>query len=88
MLTQTDLWSELNEAERCLSTMVDEGMPSARDLWEKFQALRRRLHHAAPAGKVEVVQRLRAMRDECSAELKQFRPAVERALRIAERVDA
>jgi hypothetical protein len=88
MLTRTDLSSHLNEAEQSLHRMVDEGVPSAKDLWEKLRTLRRRLHDDPPARQTEVVQRLRAMRDECSAELKQLRPAVERALRIAAHVKA
>ena len=67
--------------------MIAEGAPWARHLSWKFSALHRRLHHDPPAGKSETLQRLRAMRDDCGAELWQFRPAVEKALTIAEQRD-
>ncbi|NIM48812.1 MAG: hypothetical protein GTO22_06060 [Gemmatimonadales bacterium] len=51
------------------------------ELWSE---LHRRLGDDPPARRTEVVQRLKVMRDECTAELRQFRPAVERALTIAE----
>jgi hypothetical protein len=45
------------------------------------------LYYEPPAGRGETIQRLEAMRDECWAELEQFRPAVEKALVVAEQHD-
>ncbi|NIM48340.1 MAG: hypothetical protein GTO22_03625 [Gemmatimonadales bacterium] len=84
MLAQHEVWSELSKAEEKLRSVIAEGMPSGRHLWRKFSALHRRLYRDPPAGRDETVQRLRAMRDECWADLEQFRPAVEKALEIAE----
>lgn len=64
--------------------MVAEGSPSAKHLQAKFGALHRRLYAEPPAGPSETIQRLTAMRDECRAELASVRPAVERALEVAE----
>ena len=87
MLTQHEVWSELREAEEQLRSVIAEGTPSGRHLWRKFSALHRRLRSDSPAGRSETVERLRAMRDECWAELEQFRPAVEKALAVAEQRD-
>jgi hypothetical protein len=84
MLTQRDVWRELREAEEKLHSLVAEGAPSGRHLWQKFSALHRRLYHDPPAGRSETVERLKAMRDECWADLEQFRPAIEKALAKAE----
>ena len=84
MLAQNEVWIELGEAASTLRSMAAEGRPSAPDLWRKFGALHRRLRHQPPAGKRETVQRLTAIRDQCAGEFEQFRPAVEKALRIAE----
>ncbi len=84
MLAQHEVWSELREAEEQLRSVIAEGTPSGRNLWRKFSALHRRLYGDPPAGRDETVQRLSAMRDECWAELEQFRPAVEKALVVAE----
>jgi hypothetical protein len=59
--------------------------PSVPPLREKLGALHRRLARDPPPGNRETVRRLMAIRDDCVAELARFRPAVERALRIAER---
>ncbi|NIM50010.1 MAG: hypothetical protein GTN78_22545 [Gemmatimonadales bacterium] len=87
MWAQYEVWNALREAEDKLHSLGGKA-PSSRHLWEKFSALHRRLHHDPPAGKSETMERLRAMRDECWAELAQFRTAVEEALTIAERRDA
>ena len=87
MWAQHEVWGELREAEKKLRNVIAEGAPSGRHLWRKFKALDRRLHSDPPAGKSETVERLRAMRDECWADLKQFRPAVEKALATAEQRD-
>ncbi len=87
MSAQSEVWSELREAEAKLRSIIAEGTPSGRHLWRKFSALRRRLHHDPPAGKSETVERLIAIRDECGGELEQFRPAVEKALTIADQRD-
>jgi hypothetical protein len=84
MLAQHEVWSELREAEEQLRSLIAEGTPSGRYLWRKFSALHRRLYYEPPAGRDETIQRLRAMRDECGAELEPFRPAVEKALVVAE----
>ncbi len=86
-LAQNEVWSELREAEAKLRSMAAEGTPSAPDLWRKFGALHRRLRHEPPAGKSETVQRLKAIRDQCAGEFEQFRPAVEKALTIADQRD-
>jgi hypothetical protein len=67
--------------------MIGPGTPSARHLWRKFSALRRRLSCDPPAGQDETVERLRAIHDECSGELVRFRPAVTRALIVAEQLE-
>ncbi len=87
MLMQQEVWSALREAEEKLRGLIAEGTPAGRHLWRKFRALDRRLHHDPPAGKSETVERLRAIRDQCGGELQQFRPAVEKALTIAEQRD-
>ena len=84
MLTQVEVWSELREADEQLRHLIAEGTPTGKHLWHKFSVLHRRLRHDPPAGRSETVERLRAMRDECWAELEQFRPAVEKALAVAE----
>ncbi len=88
MLAQYEVWSELRGPEDELRSVIAEGVPSGRHLWRKFCALHRRLYRDPPAGRDETVQRLRAMRDECSADLEQFRPAVEKALVVAEQREA
>ena len=84
MLTQHEVWVELREADRQLQHLIAEGTPTGKHLWHKFSVLHRRLQHDPPAGRSETMERLRAMRDECWAELGQFRPAVEKALVVAE----
>jgi hypothetical protein len=59
--------------------------PSVPPLRDKLSALHRRLARDPPAGKDETVLRLMAIRDDCMGDLARFRPAIERALRIAER---
>ena len=86
MLAPPEVWNELREADERLRSMAEE-RPSARPLRLKFSALHRRLYYEPPAGRYETIQRLRAMRDECWAELKPFRPAVEKALVVAEQHD-
>jgi hypothetical protein len=87
VLAQHEVWGELREAEEQLRSVIAEGTPSGRHLWWKFSALHRRLYYEPPAGRDETIQRLRAMRDECWAELEPFRPAVEKALVVAEQHD-
>ena len=87
VLVQHEVWSELRGAEEQLRSVIAEGTPSGRHLWRKFRALHGRLYRDPPAGRDETVERLRAMRDECWAELEQFRPAVEKALAVAEQSD-
>jgi hypothetical protein len=87
MLPQEAAWNTLRDAEQTLRAMIGPGTPSARHLWRKFSALRRRLSCDPPAGKDETVERLRAIHDECSGELTRFRPAVRRALNIAEQLE-
>ncbi len=84
MLAQNEVWIELGEAASKLQSMAAEGTPSAPHLLGKFGALHRRLRHDPPAGKSETMERLKAIRDECAGEFEQFRPAVEKALTIAE----
>jgi hypothetical protein len=86
MLVPRAVWNELGEADDRLRSMAEE-RPSAKPLQWKFSALHRRLYYEPPAGRDETIQRLRAMRDECWAELEPFRPAVERALVVAEQYD-
>ncbi len=81
-----EVWNELREADDRLCSMAEE-RPSAKHLRLKFSALHRRLYYVPPAGRDETIQRLRAMRDECWAELKPLRPAVEKALVVAEQHD-
>ncbi len=81
-----EVWNELREADERLCSMAEEG-PFAKHLRLKFSALQRRLYYEPPAGRSETIQRLRAMRDECWAELEPFRPAVEKALVVAEQRD-
>ncbi len=81
-----EVWNELREADDRLWCMAEE-RPSAKHLRLKFSALRRRLYYVPPAGRGETIQRLRAMRDVCWAELEPFRPAVEKALVVAEQHD-
>jgi hypothetical protein len=50
-------------------------------------ALRAMIGPDPPAGKDETVERLRAIHDECSGDLVRFRPAVTRALNIAEQLE-
>ncbi len=85
MLAQHEVWSELRGAEEQLRSVIAEGRLSGRHLWWKFSALHRRLYYDPPAGRSETLERLNAMRDECWAELEPFRPAVEKALAVAER---
>ncbi len=84
MLTQHEVWVELREADEQLRQLIAERTPTGKHLGRKFSALHRRLQHDPPAGRSETVERLRAIRDECWAELEQFRPAVEKALAVAE----
>ena len=81
-----EVWNELREADARLRSMAEE-RPSAKHLRLKFSALRRRLYYVPAAGRDETIQRLRAMHDVCWAELKPFRPAVEKALVVAEQHD-
>ncbi len=87
MLTQLEVWVELREADEQLRHLIAKGTPTGKYLWHKFSVLRRRLRHDPPADRSETVERLRAMRDECWAELERFRPAVEKALVVAEQVE-
>ncbi len=84
MLTQHEVWVELREADEQLRHLIAKGTPTGKYLWHKFSVLRRRLRHDPPADRSETVERLRAMRDECWAELDRFRSAVEKALAVAE----
>jgi hypothetical protein len=86
LLPRDEVWSELREADDELRSLIGR-VPSAAHLRRKFSALRRRLSGDPPADKPETVQRLRAIRDECSGELARFRTAVDRALHVAERRD-
>ncbi|MHC4511166.1 MAG: hypothetical protein ACYTAO_19820 [Planctomycetota bacterium] len=86
MLAPREVWNELCEADERLRSMAEE-TPSAKHLRFKFSALHQRLYYEPPAGRDETIQRLRAMRDECWAELEPFRPAVEEALVVAEQHD-
>jgi hypothetical protein len=87
MLPQEAVWNTLRDADDALRAMIGPGTPSTLHLWRKFFALRRRLSCDPPAGKNETVERLRAIRDECSGDLTRFRPAVRRALNIAEQLE-
>jgi hypothetical protein len=87
VLAQHEVWSELREAEEQLRSLIAEGTPSGRHLWRRFSSLHRRLYYDPPAGRTETLERLRAMRDECWAELESIRPAVEKALVVAEQHD-
>jgi hypothetical protein len=87
MLPQEAVWNTLRDAEEALRAMIRPGTPSALHLWRKFSALRHRLWCDPPAGKNETVQRLRAIHDECTGDLTRFRPAVTRALDIAEQLE-
>ncbi|MHC4509088.1 MAG: hypothetical protein ACYTAO_09030 [Planctomycetota bacterium] len=69
MLTQQEVWVELSEADEQLRHLVAEGAPTGKHLWQQFSPLHRRLQHDPPAGGSETVERLRAMQDECRAEL-------------------
>ena len=86
MLAPREVWNELREADERLHSMAEE-RPWAKPLRLKFSALHRRLCYEPPAGRGETIQRLRAMRDECWAELEPFRPAVDKALVVAEQHD-
>jgi hypothetical protein len=86
MLAPREVWNQLREADDRLRSIAEE-RPSAKPLRLKFSALHRRLYYEPPAGRDETIQRLRAMRDECWADLEQFRPAVEKALAVAEESD-
>jgi hypothetical protein len=57
------------------------------DLKGLCSALTKSGKRCSRSGRDETVQRLSAMRDECWAELEQFRPAVEKALVVAEQHD-
>jgi hypothetical protein len=83
MLPQQAVWNTLRDADDALRAMIGPERPSALHLRRKFSALRRRLSADPPAGKDETVERLRAIHDECSGDLVRFRPAVTRALNIA-----
>jgi hypothetical protein len=87
VLPQEAVWNTLRDAEQTLRAMIRPGTPPARHLWRKFCALCRRLLCAPPAGKDEAVERLRAIHDECSGDLTRFRPAVTRALNVAEQLE-
>jgi hypothetical protein len=87
VLAQHQVWSELREAEGRLRSLPAEGTRFGRHLWRKFSALHRWLYRDPPAGRDETVERLSAMRDECWADLEQFRPAVEKALAVAQQRD-
>jgi hypothetical protein len=84
MLTQRQVWAALRGADQDLRRMVAGGSPSAKHLRAKFDALHRRLYCDPPAGPSETIQRLKAMRDECRAELAVIRPALESALEVAQ----
>jgi hypothetical protein len=58
------------------------------DLKGLCSALTKSGKRCSRSGRDETVQRLSAMRDECWAELEQFRPAVEKALVVAEQHDS
>jgi hypothetical protein len=83
MLAPRDVWKELREADERLRSVAEE-RPSAKHLRLKFSALHRRLYYEPPAGRGETIQRLRAMRDVCWAELEPCRPAGEKALAVTE----
>jgi hypothetical protein len=87
MLPQEAVWNTLRDADEALRVMIGPGRPSALHLWRKFFALRRRLSCDPPAGRNETVQRLRVIRDECTGDLTRFRPAVRRALNMAEQLE-
>ncbi len=86
MPAPSEVWNELREADDRLCSMAEE-RPSAKHLRLKFSTLHRRLYYVPPADRDETIQRLRAMRDECWAELEPLRPAVEKALVVAEQHD-
>jgi hypothetical protein len=81
------VWNTLRDADEALRAVIGPGGASALHLWRKFLALQRRLSAHPPASKDEIVQRLRAIHDECSGELARFRPAVRRALTVAEHLE-
>jgi hypothetical protein len=87
MLPQEAVWNPLRDADEALRAMIGPGRPSALHLRRKFSALHRRLSGDPPAGKNETVQRLRVIHDECSGNLTRFRPAVRRALKVAEQLE-
>jgi hypothetical protein len=87
MLPHEAVWIALRDADEALRAVIGPGGPSALHLWRKFFALQRRLSADPPASKDEIVQRLRAIHDECSGELARFRPAVRRALTVAEHLE-
>jgi hypothetical protein len=87
MLPQEAVWNTLRDADEALRALIGPGRPSALHLWRKFSQLRRRLSCDPPAGKTETVQRLWAIHGECSGKLARFRPAVRRALNVAEQLE-
>ena len=87
MLPHEEIWNELRDVEDELRAGIAR-TPSAAHVRRMLGALHRRLYHDPPAGKGETVQRLKAIRDECAGELRRFRPAVDRARKVAERHDS
>ncbi len=85
MMPQNEVWELLRETEEKLHDMSDAGEPSANSLWKQFSELRRRLHDAdRPAKKGETKLRLRNLQHDCAGPFAKFRPAVDKALKVAE----
>ncbi len=88
MMPQNEVWELLRETEEELRDMSDAGEPSANSLRQQFSELRRQLHDAErPAGKGETQLRLRRLQHDCAGPFAKFRPAVDKALEVAEQRD-
>ena len=87
MMPQNEVWELLRETEEELHDMSDADEPSANSLRQQFRELRRRLYDAEPAGKGETQMRLRKLQHGCAGPFVKLRPAVGKALKVAEQRD-